>query len=101
MAHAILASEMFRLNDVLTDIFGKNEHDILRITGTKNESTFCANFFTIDYIITLGRRVVFILALEAVKKLTSELPIEGTSVTLITDAKLAFKAITLPIKNMG
>jgi transposase len=37
VAHAILASEMFRLNDVLTDIFGKNGIKILSgISSGKN-----------------------------------------------------------------
>ncbi|AKB32945.1 Mobile element protein [Methanosarcina siciliae HI350] len=37
MAHAILASEMFHLNDVLTDIFGKNGIIILSgISSGKN-----------------------------------------------------------------
>jgi ribosomal protein L11 methylase PrmA len=37
MAHAILASEIFHLNDVLTDIFGKNGIIILSgISSGKN-----------------------------------------------------------------
>ena len=44
VAHAILASEMFRLNDVLTDIFGKNGIKILSgISSGKNVDQIIEN----------------------------------------------------------